>query len=521
MRQRLLHRLLTSDAPAVQRLGSPEALSYRQLGCAVAALQGLLIRETASKAKPRLRVGLFMPNGPEWVCADLALLLAGHCEIPVPLEFTPEQASSLLKDVDVCLVTPAERDAPQMACVPRQRRIVVRLENLHCKPGESLSMASDPARPPRDPAIAKAIHTSGTTSEPEGVLLSFKAIEAKVDTLSTLIGESRLRRYLSLVPLSLLLEQICGIYLTLSAGGTLILLPTGEKPLTGGGHPAGHFIPFLRKAQPTFMVVPPAVVEAMKDHALEGCLANLPLRLDLFGTPFPPLIACGGAPIARTTLETLAGLGLDIFEGYGLSETASAVSWNLPGSAKLGSVGRPLPDCEVALSGEGELLVRTSTPFSGYLGADPGACAVRPDGFLETGDLASIDEDGFIHIRGRRKNVFINSAGRNVSAEWIEGILAGMPEIQAAVVFGEGQAHPVAMIVPGARASPEAVLRAVARANARLPDYARIRNFTTRPPGSRDLQPFFTITGRPRRDQLGAAFSQTIAELSRSIHPYL
>ncbi|BDU74532.1 AMP-binding protein [Mesoterricola silvestris] len=515
MLERILRNLESSDAPAIEVLGTPGAYSYRRLGSAVARLQRQLADRAARLGKDRLRVGLFMPNGPEWVCADLALLFGGHLEVPVPLEFTSSQARALLHGADLCLVDGSGAHAPQLACVPRSRRVLVRMP-----------MAGGTAEPPtwtgdpdRGRLLVKAIHTSGTTSSPKGVLLSDRAIQAKVDTLRPLIGEPNLRRYFSLVPLSLLIEQICGIYLPLSTGGTLVLLAMDERPLTGGGPPASHYLPFLAEARATFLALPPSMVEAV--HKAASHCPEMPaasLSRTLFGRDVPPLVACGGAPVAVGTLETLAARGIPVLEGYGLSENASVVSWNLPGRCKLGTVGRPLPDCEVALAEDGELLLHSQTLMEGYLGADPGSCRVGPDGFLATGDLAEIDDEGFLRILGRKKNIFINDSGRKVSAEWIEAELCAKPEITAAVVFGDRQAFPVALLVPRAQVSPEAVLRAVREANVELPDYARVRNFAALAM-TEDIQGrYFTVTGRPRRDQIAAAFSQVLRGLAGSTH---
>jgi long-subunit acyl-CoA synthetase (AMP-forming) len=175
----------------------------------------------------------------------------------------------------------------------------------------------------------------------------------------------------------------------------------------------------------------------------------------------------------------------------------------------------------VRLAEDGELLVRGPSLFKGYQGTDPGSCGIRPDGFLETGDLADIDEDGYIRILGRKKNILITSTGRNLSAEWIEGVLAGKPEIRAAVVFGDGGPFPVGMVIPRPGCPPADVLRAVRAANGELPVFARVRNLAMPRMGAGELRRYFTITGRPRREQLLKDFSETLAGLTRSMHPDL
>jgi long-chain acyl-CoA synthetase len=522
MLESLVTLLATSDAPALERLRTQEQHSYRQLGQGVARVIRILEEQSARLGKPTLRVGIFMPNSAEWVCADLALMIAGHRSIPVPMEFSESQAHDLLREADLCLATPGKLDAPHLAHFPRGCRLTFSGKDLFKSGGPDLTRELRPRLTPGATDLVKAIHTSGTTSRPKGVLLSFGAIDAKTDTLSGLIRAAHRRRYLSLVPMSLLLEQICGIYLILSSGGTLVLLPPGTPPLIGGEVEPGHLLPFLAEARPTFTVMPPALVESMKAFAEERpWLGNPGLSTALFGSAVPPLIACGGAPIDESVLVYLASRGIPVYEGYGLSENASVVSWNLPGRARLGTVGQPFPDCEVRLAEDKQLLVRSPTLFKGYQGTDPGSCVLRPDGFLETGDLAEIDEGGFIRITGRKKQIIINKAGRNVSADWVEAMLIARPGIRAVAVFGDGLPFLVAIVIPRAGWPAQKILGAVRRANAELPDFAQVRNIALALMNDSEFLKYFTRAGRPRRPELIHHFRTTISRLCGSTHPDL
>jgi long-subunit acyl-CoA synthetase (AMP-forming) len=269
MLESILARLLTDDGSALQVLGRDMDLSYRRLGAGVAQVLRLLERHRGAGGGAGLRVGLFMPDGPEWVCADLALMLGGHRSIPIPLEFSPAQAFALLREADVCLTVPEVVEAPHLARFPSRLRLELRDEWLFAQDNPGLEVGVPTGLDPDATRLVKAIHTSGTTDQPKGVLLSYGAISSKVETLTRLIGVSHLRRYLSLVPLSLLLEQICGIYLTLSCGGTLVLLPPEEGPLTGGGPSVEPYLRRLAEALPTFTVLPPVLVEAMHSFAAE------------------------------------------------------------------------------------------------------------------------------------------------------------------------------------------------------------------------------------------------------------
>ena len=176
----------------------------------------------------------------------------------------------------------------------------------------------------------------------------------------------------------------------------------------------------------------------------------------------------GGAAVgAKLLIAAARALGIPAYEGYGLSEGASVQTLNLPGADRPGSAGRALPHARLRVAADGEIEVAGSL-FGGYLG-DP---TPRP-AWWPTGDLGSIDADGFLHCSGRKKNVLITAFGRNVSPEWVETALRGEPAIAQAVVFGDGQPALSAVLWPLRRDADDAALQAaVDAANATL---ARLR----------------------------------------------
>lgn len=211
MLERILSRMADDRSRALEVLGGGEVYSYRCLGRAVGTARAIL-RSIAPRAGA-LKVGILMDNAPEWISVDLALLLEGHTSVPVPLEFSAEQAYGLIQSVDILLLDQQAAGFPHAGMMAAERRHVLNMKDLLDGPGA----ASGPGvtrRVQGNPV--KAIHTSGTTSRPKGVLISAEALSQKVELLADLIGTQALRRYHSLVPLSLLLEQICGIYLILS-----------------------------------------------------------------------------------------------------------------------------------------------------------------------------------------------------------------------------------------------------------------------------------------------------------------
>ncbi len=203
-------------------------------------------------------------------------------------------------------------------------------------------------------------------------------------------------------------------------------------------------------------------------------------------------------------LARARALGLPVFEGYGLTECASVVCLNQPGATRDGSVGKALPHARISLV-DGEIQVDGARAL-GYLGAEP-----LPEGPIRTGDLGHVDADGFVHVTGRRKNVFITAFGRNVSPEWVESELISHPDLAQAVVWGEAQADNVAVLVPRrADLDDVALARAVAEVNAGLPDYARVSRIVRAPAPFSASTGLLTPNGRPRRDAILSHFQAEV-----------
>jgi acyl-CoA synthetase (AMP-forming)/AMP-acid ligase II len=229
--------------------------------------------------------------------------------------------------------------------------------------------------------------------------------------------------------------------------------------------------------------------------------------------PDARILAVGGAPVARTVIERARSIGLPVFEGYGLSECASVVSVNAPDADRPGSVGRPLPHVRLRFAPDGEILV-AGAGFQGYTGSDD---APTVDGYWPTGDLGHIDADGFLHLSGRKRNVFITAFGRNVAPEWVERELTAQPAIAQAAVFGESRPWNLAVVVPRDGRPRAEIAAAVHAANCELPDYARVRGWIVAAAPFSVTNGQLTATGRVRRD---AVFSAHRAELDGRYSSY-
>jgi long-chain acyl-CoA synthetase len=166
----------------------------------------------------------------------------------------------------------------------------------------------------------------------------------------------------------------------------------------------------------------------------------------VFG-PDLELVLTGAAPIAREVLEFFDACGVLILEGYGLSETTAAATLNTPSAFRFGAVGRPLPGVEVSIAADGEILIRGPNVFRGYFKDDEATHeALTDDGWLRSGDLGSLDQEGFLRITGRKKDIIITSGGKSVTPSNVETALREIPWVSQALVFGDGQPYLVAAL---------------------------------------------------------------------------
>jgi long-chain acyl-CoA synthetase len=352
-----------------------------------------------------------------------------------------------------------------------------------------LRRAVDPRMRPAVPVgTTKITYTSGSTADPKGVCLPGAALDRATRAMSQVTAPIGIGRHLCLMPLPTLLENLAGVHAPLRSGATCVLPSSVDTGMSYGALDPQRLLRSLTLHRPDSLVLVPELLRLIVRAAQDGYVLPDSLKF----------IAVGGAPVAPGLLEEAAALRLPVYEGYGLSECGSVVCLNMPQAKRLGSVGRPLPHVSVSLDGGGELRV-SGWLMSGYLGDTH----FHGPHEIATGDLAEIDADGYVYIRGRLRNLFITSFGRNVSPEWIERELAHEPAIRHAVAVGEGCPDVRALVCP---AKPEleqtAIDRAVEHANQRLPDYARVRRVARMPEMPTLSNGLLTANGRPRRERI-------------------
>lgn len=345
--------------------------------------------------------------------------------------------------------------------------------------------------------------TSGSTGSPKGVCLSAPSLDAVAASLAEVTRPLGVRRHLSLLPLATLLEDVASLLAAPRAGACSVLPPMRETGVGFGGLDVPALLGCIGRHAPESMILVPELLRVLVAAAVRGWRAPSSLRF----------IAVGGAAVAAGLLERAAALGLPVYEGYGLSECGSVVTLNAPGGERRGSAGRVLPHARVRIDAGGQVLVG-GAGFLGYLGdADESA---TPPGEVATGDLGEIDDDGFLHIRGRAKNLLITSLGRNVSPEWVERELLADAAIGQAVAVGEARPFLAALLVASRPEVTDAQLAAaVGAANARLPEHARLRRWARLPAPLSYADGLLTANGRVRREtvlQRHAALVDSIYE---------
>jgi long-subunit acyl-CoA synthetase (AMP-forming) len=434
--------------------------------------------------------GVAMRSSYDWVSTLLAIQKVKGVLLPVPIEFSDDQIGSLLTKATAVFVQDKptgkrmENILPGKTCLfPRE--ISGKDTQLPCD-GERIAEG-----------IVSIIHTSGTTSKPKGVMIRDAAVGLLVDNVMQRLPHGPLH-YFSIVPMSLLIEQVLGVFIPLLSGGTLTLMPSGIPEYGAASGNARQYLELIAPNQPNFLYLPPKLLE----EANELIKTHEPAQF--FGTQNPHIIT-GGAKIPVSVLESLDRKGIEVYEAYGLSENSSIISMNGPRERKIGSAGKFL-DGIIPKLVDGELLVRTPTLCAGYYNSDDTSCDLS-NGYLHTGDIAEI-RDSYLYITGRKKHVIILSTARNISPEWVETVYKESSLIDDIIVMGEGRDEPSAIVL--SKAGTEAVKFELNRFAHRLADFARVNRFKVIENISEFRDEFYTVTGRPRRKEIEAAYIDSL-----------
>jgi long-subunit acyl-CoA synthetase (AMP-forming) len=437
-----------------------------------------------------------LDNGAAFVALDEAAQRAGIVHVPLPLFFTPGQMRHALQAAGADTLVAAPSLVSRWPAAPWSAMTVA---------GDSVVMARLPAvAVPLPPGTAKITFTSGSTGAPKGVCLSAEAMNRVARGLVEAMAPMDIERHLNALPFAVLLENIAGLMAPRLHGATVLTRSLAALGLAGSSDfDAAQFDAAVRSLQPHSLILLPQMLRAWCAH-LHQTGQRAPASLKW--------LAVGGAAVGAPLIRAARALGLPAGEGYGLSEGASVQTLNLPGAELPGSAGRALPHAQLRVAPDGELLIAGSL-FNGYLG-DPAPVPA----WWPTGDLGRIDDDGFVHVMGRKSNLLITSFGRNVSPEWVETALRGQPALREAVVFGDGRPALSAVLWPtNAAAGDGALQAAVDAANASLPDYARVATWVRGRAAFDAGSGLATANGRPQRDAIRHAHADALGLLSTDL----
>lgn len=412
------------------------------------------------------RVGLFSPNRYEWWVADQAILSVGAVNVPIYFTNTAEEVAFILKDSGCRICIVAEREHLQKVltaweglddlelvisfddCIEGDKNVFSLSESLKRGSTFKNDAAVDEIIKtilPED--LATIMYTSGTTGNPKGVMLTHDNFVSNVkntlNNVSDLISSEDTA--LSFLPLSHVLERTAGYYGPVYAGAKVAFTESMSTIMEN-----------FTEVRPTFIICVPRIYERIRSaiisrvteasavkkflfrQAQKAAQKNLPFvcsrkkRGFLFNVRFSIMdklvfskmkealgmdklryAISGGGPLSVSDAEFFIGMGIEILEGYGLTETSPITNYNQPGMIKPGTVGRAIPETDIKISDEGEILVKGPQVMQGYYNLpEATAEAFTPDGYFKTGDLGIVDDDGCLAITGRIKDIIITAGGR-------------------------------------------------------------------------------------------------------------
>lgn len=451
---------------------------------------------------PGAHVGILSENRPEWGIIDYACLANRWVDVPIYPTLPANQIAYVLQDAGVQAICVSTRE--QLAKILEIRPELPALRHVVVFDGDAVDgttpgllrftdlLATDAPEPAAVAAwraraleatpddLATLIYTSGTTGDPKGVMLTHGNITSNVTAscraLTTLPGDESI----SFLPLSHIFERMVGHYTALHLGAVINFAESFETLARD-----------IAEVRPMTLAAVPRVFEKIYARAVETASrkggiarrlffwckrwAEAVVTLRLAGTPVPWSMALrawiadrvvfrtlrarlggrvrfmvsGGAPLSPEVAKFFFAGGLVILEGYGLTETSPVISLNRPGAIRLGTVGLPLDNVEVRIAGDGEILCRGPNVMRGYY-RQPAATAevIDADGWFHTGDIGEIDDEGFLKITDRKKDLIVTAGGKNIAPLPIEGLLKTNPYIANAVMIGDRRPYPIVLLVP-------------------------------------------------------------------------
>jgi long-subunit acyl-CoA synthetase (AMP-forming) len=417
--------------------------------------------------EPGSHIGLISKNCAHFVLADLAIWMAGHVSVALYPTLNAETISYILEHSESKLLFVGKLDGwddikkgipDDMPCISFPLSPPTDYESWDAITSRTEPLQGNPSRKPEEPAII--VYTSGSTGRPKGVMHSFGALAAAIDGAEQIFEASPADRMLSYLPLAHVFERFCVESQAFRTGMQLFFAESLDT-----------FVADLNRAQPTIFVSVPrlwlkfqmGVFQKLPPEKLARLL-RIPLLnrvikkkvLTGLGLQHVRLAVSGSAPIPPDLISWYRSLGLELLEGYGMSEDFAYSHASYPGKTRVGYVGNPMPGVEVKISEEGEVLIKSPANMMCYY-KEPEMTAecYTSDGFFRTGDRGERDEEGRLRITGRVKELFKTSKGKYVAPAPIENLLNNHSKVELCCVTGSGRPQACALILPAEELRPK------------------------------------------------------------------
>jgi long-chain acyl-CoA synthetase len=492
---------------AVSKFNRPDALQVKVAG----AYKPISHSEVADRVRHAARglaslgvrrgdrVAILSENRPEWAIADFACLTAGLTDVPIYPTLPADQIAYILRDSGaVAIFVSTKIQAEKVREIRSQLQAlktvigfdevpglvnmsIAELEKRGAEGETSLSIATykEDALTVKPDDLATIIYTSGTTGEPKGVMLSHDNIYSNVEASRKAIPFEGRDVGLSFLPLSHIFERMAGHYMMFATGTSIAYAESIDTVAANMG-----------EVRPTLVLSVPRLYEKMYARILETALTGGFLKKKIFfwargvaerwaneklaGKEPGGLLAwqyaiaqklvfsklktrtggrlryfvSGGAPLSPDINKFFYAAGLEILEGYGLTETSPVIAVNTPENFRIGTVGKPIDGVEIKIASDGEILTRGPHVMKGYYNKpDATREAIEPDGWFHTGDIGEL-RDGFLAITDRKKDIIVTAGGKNIAPQPLENKVKTNKYVAQAVMLGDKRKFPSMLVVP-------------------------------------------------------------------------
>jgi long-chain acyl-CoA synthetase len=475
--------------------GAWKSISYAELGEKIQAVAKALLESGIEEGD---MVGIFARNAPEWTLADFGIVTVKAVSVPIYATNTARQAEYIARDAGLKLIFVGDQAQYDKvlsfkASVPQLQKVIafdrrtklsgdgsmyfddfVRIGAASTR-GAEVERRLDSAT---SDDVATVIYTSGTTGDPKGAVLTHANFFHQFRATDERFAVGPKDRSMCFLPLSHVYERLWSYYVFRRGAENNYLADPKEV------------VTCMAEVRPTAMVSVPRLYEKICATVLDRAGKGSGARRALFRwamrvgrqyqyrrkekRPVGPVLSlqhwiadalvlskirdvvggeknffsCGGAPLSKEVEEFFFAAGLLICQGYGLTETSPMLTCNAPGAFKFGTVGRPVLGCEIKIAESGEILARGGNVMKGYYGKPAETAAAFQNGWFKTGDVGLIDEDGFLHITDRIKDLIITSGGKNIAPQHIESLFGSDPFVEQIAVLADKRNYVSALVVP-------------------------------------------------------------------------